>query len=433
MKNWSENIEWSPKEVAKPSSEAELQALIQAAVQGGRQVRIIGTGHSFEPLSVTDDLLINLDNWQGLIEVDEVEKTAVVKSGTKLNLLGQLLYDKGLAQENLGDIDQQSIAGSISTGTHGTGTAFGNLSTQVIGMRFVNGKGEIVDCSINDKTDLFKAMQISLGSMGVITQLKLQLVDAYKLELVKDKSTLDEILNQLDSLNANNRNFEFYWLPYTNVVQTKTTNIGKGLVDKSGIGTYFDEVVMENWVFKLFCDAAKMRPSLNTSLNGFLAKFISHQKKTKYSHQVYATPRYVKFNEMEYNVPLEAYKDVMKDLVKCVEKNKFNIHFPVENRFVKQDDIYLSPAYKRDSAYIAAHVYKGKEYKKYFDALEEIYIAYDGRPHWGKMHTRRADYFSKVYPKWNDFLKHRNEQDPEGLFLSPYLKDVFALRQTQGA
>ena len=161
MKNWSQAIEWAPQHVAKPSSEAEIQQLVQQAAQENKNVRIIGTGHSFNPLWVTKDILINLDNYQGLVGIDKAQMQATVKAGTKLYTLGELLYENGLAMENLGDIDRQSIAGTISTGTHGTGLAFGRVSTQVIALRFVNGKGEIVTCSETQNRDLFKAAQVS--------------------------------------------------------------------------------------------------------------------------------------------------------------------------------------------------------------------------------------------------------------------------------
>jgi len=425
MKNWAENLEWSPNKIQSPSTEEGIQQVIQTAINENRKVRIIGTGHSFTSLCETKEVLLDLNNYQGLVDIDPVAQTATVKAGTKLKLLGNLLYEKGFSQENLGDIDSQSIAGSISTGTHGTGIEFGNISTQICAIRFINGKGEIVQCSENDQPALFKAMQISLGCLGVITQLTLKLVSAYKLELIKDKGNINETLANLEKLNNENRNFEFYWMPYTKTTQTKIINISTELTSKvGGFKNYIDEVFLENHMFKVFCNLAKWLPSLNNQIVNLLSAFISYNKKIHHSHQVYATVRIVKFYEMEYNVPYDAYQDVMKDLIKCVNGNKFNVIFPIENRFVQGDDIFLSPAYKRKSAYIAAHVYKGKDHTKYFNALEEIFVAYGGRPHWGKMHTRDANYFSNNYPEWEQFNKLRLDQDPNGLFISPYMKNI---------
>jgi len=424
ISNWSGYHQWKPKHVNQPASAEAIQQIVKKAIEQNNKIRTTGSAHSFVPLSSTDDTYINLDNFQGIVSIDAEQQQVTVKAGTKLNLLGDLLYAINLAQENLGDIDQQSIAGSISTGTHGTGTNYGNLSTQVKQIKFINGLGEEQTCSETEQPNLFKAMQVSLGSMGVITELTLQCIPAYNLELVKKKENLEDVLNNLDEYNNANRNFEFYWLPYTNTTQTKYTNLSNKASDKNNFGTWLNDVFLENHVFKVVCDIAKAVPSLNKGVSQLSAALIGANKKIHKSHKVYATPRYVKFNEMEYNIPAENYKDVVKDVINTINKNKFNIHFPIENRFVKEDDIFLSPAYKRPSAYMAVHVYKGKDFKRYFNAMETIFVAYGGRPHWGKMHTRKADYFSKVYPEWEQFLKIRNEQDPNQIFINDYLKSI---------
>jgi len=424
ISNWSGYHKWQPNQVKKPTTAGEIQRIVQQAAAENKKIRPVGSVHSFVPLSATNEVYLNLENYQGIVNINAEEKQVTVKAGTKLNLLGDLLFAINLAQENLGDIDQQSIAGSISTGTHGTGTNYGNLSTQIKKIKFINGLGEEQVCSATDKPNLFKAMQVSLGAMGVITELTLQCVPAYNLELVKKKENLEEVLTNLDEYNKSNRNFEFYWLPYTNKTQTKYTNISKQVSDKNNFGTWLNDVFLENHVFKVICDIAKVVPNLNKGVSKLSAALIGGNTKIHKSHKVFATPRYVKFNEMEYNIPAENYKDVVKDVISTINKNKFNIHFPIENRFVKEDDIYLSPAYKRQSAYMAVHVYKGKDFKRYFNAMETIFVAYGGRPHWGKMHTRKAAYFKSIYPEWGHFIKIRNEQDPNQLFINDYLKKL---------
>ena len=425
MKNWSGHINWTPKKIEYPENEERIQEIIKHAISQNKKVRIIGTGHSFVPLCKTDQVLISLDQYQGIISCNKDKHTAIVKAGTKLKLLGQLLHEQGMAQENLGDIDAQSIAGSIGTGTHGTGTAFGNLSTQVLSLRFINGKGEIIECSEENNREIFKAAQISLGSLGIITQITLQCVPSYKLELVKSKDTLDNTLKDLAKLNANNRNFEFYWMPFTEIVQHKISNISEAPTNKVGLINHLNEVVVENAFFKLLCETGNIFPNSSSSISSLIANLMTKETKVSNSHQVYSTPRYVRFNEMEYNVPMDAYPSVKKDMVAMFNKKKYKIMFPIENRFVKRDDIYLSPAYERDSAYIACHVYNKKDFEPYFKDMEEIFISYGGRPHWGKMHTRTNEYFRGIYPKWEDFKKVMEEQDPQQLFLNDYLQDIF--------
>lgn len=427
MKNWSENQEWKPNEFLQPSTEEEIVNIVKKAVQTNQNVRVFGTKHSFTALNNTEAICLNLDNYQGIINVDKTTNYVTVKSGTKLFNLTKLLADHNLAPENMGDVDKQSIAGAIGTGTHGTGIGLGNVSTQVTAIKFVNGLGDVIFCSETINTELFKCMQISLGVLGIVTEVTLKCVPNYKLKLEKKAEKLTDVLANLNYLNNTNRNFEFYWLPYTNAVQTKYSNITQGKTDKDSFLDYFNDVIIENHVLKFMCDTAKVFPKLRVGVSKFSSKFLSASTKTKECKDIYATPRLVKFSEMEYNVPINAYQDVMKDVIKCVNSKKFNIHFPIENRFVKGDDIYLSPSYQRDSAYIACHVYKGKDYKPYFKALEEIFTAYEGRPHWGKLHFKKGVYFQEKYPMFDAFNRNRKVHDPNEIFFNPHLRNLLTV------
>ncbi len=429
-KNWAGNISWNPTEILLPSTEEEIQQLVLKAINSHKKIRMIGTGHSFTALCQTDDVLISLDNYQGLLSIDKSKCQATVKAGTKLNTLGELLFTEGMAMENLGDIDVQSIAGTISTGTHGTGKELGTISTQVVAMQFVNGKGELIECSVTKNPELFKVAQVSLGTLGVITSITLQCVPKYKLALLYKKEILDLVVNQIEDRNEINRNFEYYWLPYTNYAFTKSSNIvTDSEPDKSNVFNYYSEYVLENYVFKLFCEFAYLFPSKNEAISKLTASSFSDVKKVLQSHKIYATKRLIKFKEMEYNIPAAAFKEVWRDVTKMVNSKQFNIHFPLEVRFVKGDAIPLSPAYGRDSAYIACHVYAKKDSTKYFTALEAIFRSYEGRPHWGKLNTITADDISEMYPEFPTYLSHRKDQDPNQVFISPYLNQLLGIQK----
>lgn len=424
--NWLGNYSGNP-EIIYPESESDIVTIFEKATITKRNVRVTGSGHSFTALCFTNDILVSLDRMSGLVNTDAVNHTATVKGGTKLNQLSALLFAEGLALENMGDIDVQSLAGALSTGTHGTGLNFGILSTQVVKIRIVTPAGKITECSLEENAELFGAAQVSLGVLGIITEYTLQCRPAYKLHYVAKKASLFEVIDSIDEYNNSNRNFEFYWFPYTNVVQTKCSNETDGDVKiPLKLQSRADDL-LENEAFGILCKTAKQFSSFAYSVNKIAAAVISNADKTDWSYKIYATQRRVRFMEMEYNIPYEAFSDAKKQLVKLINSKKFRIAFPVENRFVKADDIFLSPAQGRKSAYIAVHQYKGMEYEPYFRAVEEIMIAYDGRPHWGKMHFRKADYFEKMYPGWDRFLTVRKQCDPDGILLSDYLKELFGL------
>jgi FAD-linked oxidoreductase len=422
--NWSGYIQWQPKEVLYPRSKEDIIQIIQSVIEKKQKVRAVGSGHSCTKLCVTDDILVSLDNYQGIVHIDRANKLVTVKAGTKLNLLNTLLDAENLALENLGDIDVQSAAGAICTATHGTGVAFGNISSQVQKIEFINGRAEIITCSENDNSELFRAAQVSLGVLGIITEITFRCVDSYVLRLNVEKKNLFEVLDNLDSYNGNCRNFEFYFFPNTDSVMTKELRLSDAPPQQKKFKDYIQEDILENYAFKVACDVAHYLPSTTKRISEFSANTISSFHKTRKSFEVLSSSRLVRFNEMEYNVPAECYGDVKKELVRWIDKNNTEVMFPLENRFVKEDNILLSPSYQRKSAYIAAHVYKKADFTRYFKGLEDIFKSYDGRPHWGKMHTLQSKDLEKLYPEFAKFNTQRKLHDPDEVFLTPYLKEL---------
>ena len=422
--NWSGSVQCNPKEILKPSSIEEIQSIVKRCSEKKSNIRVVGSGHSFTSLVSTNDTLISLDNYQGLENVDKEKKQAVIRAGTKLKALGELLLSNGLAQINLGDIDVQSIAGAASTGTHGTGVTFGSVATQIVELTLVTAKGDVVVCSETENKEIFKAAQVSIGALGIVVKVKLQCVPAYKLKYIRQKMNLDDCLNNLEKYKTENRNFEFYWFPHTNTIQAKTLNETNEEPIKATFIKYFNDMVMENGAFKVLSELSRIFPAFSKTVSKISAAGVSGGMDINHSNRIYATPRLVKFQEMEYNLPAEHGIQILNEIRDCINKNNFRVHFPIEVRWVKGDDIYLSPAYQRDSIYIAVHMYKGMEYRTYFDAIEAIFKKYNGRPHWGKMHTLTTNELSQRYPKWNEFQAIRKQLDPDGLFMSDYLKKL---------
>lgn len=420
--NWSGSVQFTPKEVKTPASIEELQAIVRECTKNRSTIRVVGSGHSFTDVVKTTGTLISLDNLQGVENIDKEKCQATALAGSKLKWLGAKLFENGMAQINLGDIDVQSIAGALSTGTHGTGVAFGTLSTQMIEITLVTANGDLLVCSENENKEIFKAAQVSLGTLGIIVKIRLQLVPIYKLKIVKAKNTLDNVMKNIDKFKNGSRNFEFYWFPHTNIIQTKDSDITDEAPIKTSFLKYFNDIILENGVFKVLSELSRMFPSTSKYVAKISAAGVSTGMDINYSANIFATPRLVKFQEMEYNVPVENAVAVLTEMRETA--SHFKVHFPVEVRFVKGDDIYISPAYQRDAIYFAVHMYKGMEYKEYFAAMENIFKKYQGRPHWGKLHTRTAKEFAQLYPMWNKFQEIRNKLDPNGLFMNEHTKKI---------
>lgn len=431
-KNWSGSVTARPELICYPCSPEQMRAIVIRAEKEYKNIRVVGSGHSFTPLAATDGLLMSLDNYQGITGIQkypERDPIVSVKAGTKLSILNDLLFERGYALENLGDVAYQALAGAICTGTHGTGKFLGNLSTQVVYLKFINGLGEMIECSLDNNPELFKAAQVSLGALGIIFEVGLRVLPAYKLKLEVEKRTLDDVVFfSKDHHLAHNRHFEFFWFPYTEKVLSKKMNISEGAISKTKLQP-FKEIVLENGVFWLLSEACRWLPW------SFVCKWVSQlsaaaaptEQRIDWSHRIFATKRLVKFVEMEYAVPFSNLHETIASINRYLYSKQPRVNFPIECRVVDSDDIWLSPSYGDRRAYIAVHMYKGMPYTEYFENLEKIFLENKGRPHWGKMHSLNSEVLSKKYPKWNDFLRIREQMDPKGIFLNLHLKKILGV------
>ena len=423
--HWSGSVQCRPQQVVKPAGIDALVQIIKVCSRDNRHVRAVGSGHSFTPLVETNDVLVSLEHIRGIEEIDTERSTVTVHAGTPLKTLGEALYAHGLAQENLGGIDAQSLAGAISTGTHGTGIRFGTLSTQVVGLTLVTATGELLECSPERHPDIFKAAQVSLGTLGIIVKVKLRVVPAKRLTFKSHRERFSDCLSKIESYNQENSHFEFFWFPHTPWVQTKFLNETEVPVSKNSLWGNFNEIVVENGLYWLLSECCRVLPPLSRTISTLSTMAISPVNEVNYSHRLYVAPRMVRLQAMEYAIPAEHVQTALREIQACINQHHFRVHFPLGCRFVHADDIWLSPAYQRESAYIAVHIYQGMEYASYFQHVEEILQHYNGRPHWGKMHSQDAARLATLYPRWHDFRRIRATLDPHGLFLNDYLRQLF--------
>ena len=424
-RNWAGNQKASPVSIDAPRSVAELAALVARASEQGQKVKAVGSGHSFTSAAATNGRMIRLENLNGILHVDRATCQVTVGAGTRLSELNTLLDAEGLALANLGDIAYQTVAGAISTSTHGTGKALTGLAGQVVAMKLVNGHGEIIECSQSVNPHIFDVARVSVGALGVITEYTLQAVSSFRLRALEQPMRLDEVLENAHDLASTNDHFEFFWIPHTKWALTKRNNRTEDeLQPLPRVKGWIEKTFMENYAFGAVCRIGRARPSLIPRLATALPSSGSREYVDQ-SFKIFASPRIVRFYEMEHALPVEALVPALREIRAMVDRKGYLLNFPVEVRFTKGDDVPLSTAYGRDSAYIAVHVYKGMECQPFFRDVEDILRAYDARPHWGKMHYREADELSKLYPRWDEFITLRNQLDPQRTFSNAYSDTVF--------
>ncbi|MGY4773022.1 D-arabinono-1,4-lactone oxidase [Kribbella sp. CWNU-51] len=427
-RNWAGTESATGVEILRPSSTDELAAAVKSAAEQGKKLKAVGAGHSFTGCSVPEQVMIRMDGLSSIIHADKDSGRVTVGAGTGLRKLNSGLAAFDLAMANLGDIDKQTISGAISTGTHGTGARLGGLATQVVALDLVTADGSVLHCSAEENPDVFAAARVSVGALGVISALTLQCVPAFLLHAQEMPLPLGDVLDGFDELADSNDHFEFYWFPHTDIALTKRNNrVGPG-VGPSPVGRvrgWVDDELLSNKVFELTNRLAVRRASLVPRINRIASRALSAREYVDASYKVFCSERNVVFRESEYAVPRENVVDVIRRLRDWIDTSGARIPFPIEVRVAAPDDIWLSTAYGRDTAYIAIHQYHRLPHDPYFQAFERIVSDYNARPHWGKLHTLTAEDLRTRYPHFDDYLAVRTRLDPHHIFENPYTRQVF--------
>jgi L-gulono-1,4-lactone dehydrogenase len=423
--NWAGNQTAAPRRELTPRSAAEVAAAVTGAARDGLTVRMTGSGHSFTPVAATDGVLLRPDGLRAVRSVDPAAGLVSVEAGCQLRVLNEYLRGQGLALQNMGDIQEQTAAGAIQTGTHGTGRDLGGIAAQVTGLELVRGDGELVSCSAEQDGKLFQAARIGLGALGVLTAVTFRVVPAFLLTAREEPMRWAEVIARLDELTSENEHFEFYWFPHTDGCLTKRNNRAAGPARPLPGWRYrLDDEFLSNTLFGLTCRLGQRYPGTIPAINGIATRALGARQYTDTSHRVFTSPRRVRFKEQEYAVPREHLAAVLAEVRALFARRDWRISFPIEIRVAPPDDIWLSTAYGRATGYIAIHVFHQAPHEDYFREVEAVMTAVGGRPHWGKMHTRDAAYLRGVYPRFADFVALRDELDPARRFGNTYLDQV---------
>ena len=424
--NWSGGVTCKPRQIVAPKDEVELAAAVR---RSDGPIRAPGTGHSFTPLNETNGTLVDLSAFTGLNSVDVHKETATLSAATPLWRVGPLLYARGFGLKNMGDIDRQTLAGVVGTGTHGTGRTLKSFSAEVAGFRLLLANGELINCSASENAEIYAAGRTSLGVLGVMTEITMNVRPAYKLMEQNFVMPIDELFHKLDVLVNDNRHFEFFWFPYSDVAVCKSLNESEEAAPAPRSAEEMHErgerVSSDQRAFGAINEVLPYAPFLLGPAHRLFSSLMPGAGKVRWSHEIFPSPRTTRFNEMEYALPYGKGPDAIREIVAAIRKNRINTGFPIEYRSVAGDDVWMSPFYGRESATIAVHQYQRVDTKRLFDACEAIFRSYEGRPHWGKRHTRTAAELAALYPKFDQFRAVRRVLDPKGKFLNAHLRSMF--------
>ena len=418
---WSGLATAHPFQVLTPRTPEDVADAVVAAAHQGLRVKMVGTGHSFTPVALTDGLLLRPDLLRGITHVDRDAMTVTALAGTPLHELNATLEHLGLTLHNMGDIAEQTVAGATATGTHGTGGVVASLSAQVAGVTLVAGDGSVVDAT----GEVLSAARLGLGALGIATAMTFRVEPLFTLEAYEHPMAWADVLAAFDDLAASNHHFEAYWFPHTDRMLVKENNRTVDAAEPLGrMRGYVDDELLSNTVFGWVNRLGNRRPSLRPRLNELSGRALSSRRFSDVPHKVFTSPRRVRFREMEYAVPREVGIEALREVRALIDASDWKISFPVEIRVAPADDLPLSTASGRDTVYLAFHVNAKTDHTAYFTGVEDVLRRYDGRPHWGKLHTRTAADLAPAYPRFAEFLAVRDRLDPERVFTNDYLRQV---------
>ncbi|MBB3044829.1 D-arabinono-1,4-lactone oxidase [Nocardioides soli] len=427
-RNWSGLESARPTRVEEPTDTAAVVAAVERARAEGSTLKMVGTGHSFTAISAPEHTMLRPGAMSGIVSVDREAMTATALAGTPLKELNAGLEVLGLSLHNMGDIAEQTLAGATSTGTHGTGGVWASLSAQIAGLELVTGTGEVVRATAEENPDVLEFARLGLGALGVLTTITFRVEPAFVLEAHETPMGWDEALDGFDQRVADHHHVDTYWFPHTDRLMTKTNDrVDLSLAEAAPLSRlrgWWDDEFLSNTVFGAANRLTNRFPRTIRPFNQVSSRLLSARTYSDIAHRVFVTPRTVVFREMEYAVPREAGLAALREVRAAIEASDLSITFPVEIRVAPADDVPLSTATGRDSMYLAFHTHRDADHLAYFALLEPILRAHDGRPHWGKVHTRTAADLAPAYPRFEEFLALRDRLDPDRVFANAYLRRV---------
>jgi L-gulono-1,4-lactone dehydrogenase len=423
-RNWSGELRCDPVRIEQPVNTSEVVAAVQRAAAEGRRVRPVGAGHSFTPVAITDEVMLDLSTMDALVHVDRQRCTVRVQAGIRLGALADQLVRRGLAFENLGDIDVQTLAGAMATATHGTGAELGNLSSQVEAIELVDGAGEVHELTAGDG-DRFLAARVGLGALGVVTEVTLRVLPAYTLRGEDRVEPLDAVLDGFHRRAAAHRHFEAYAFPYSDRALTRTNDVVPSAPQpRSATRTWMQDRLLTTYGLEAISRIGRRFPATIPRLNRLISNLGGSAPRIDHAHRIFVSPRDVRFTEMELALPRDAAVGFVREVLALIERERFPVNLPIEIRTVAGDDALLSTAHDRDSCYVAVHNFVGLPSDRYFQAVWELAQRHDPRPHWGKRHPATFELLATRYPAWDRFARVRADLDPERRFANDHLERV---------
>lgn len=420
--NWARTASSVPAQWQLPATEDDVVALVQRARADGRRVRCVGAGHSFSPIAAPTDIAVSLDNLRGIVGYDDT--TVTVRAGTRLRDLNAALAERGLALPILGSIAEQSLAGAIATGTHGSSLTHPNLSGLVRGIRLVDGTGTVLDLDEDDPR--LDAARVHLGALGIITRVGIEVVPAFALRERIEWLPVGDVAAALPEISTSAEYTKVWWMPHTPnalVFRYERAPAPRNLVAVRA-DRFVDERIVHRSLLPAVFAAQRMQSGWVPAFNRMAGRTLKKASRIGPSPMLFSTPMPARHTETEASIPLASGGAAFDAAVQVVDDAAVHVNFITELRFVKGDTGWLSPAYGGDVVQLGAYTAVLGHRDRYFAEFWRRMHALDARPHWGKELDHGADELRSLYPRFDDFTGVRAQLDPDRMFANPFLDRV---------
>lgn len=430
--NWSQSFSSFPEQILIPNSENEIIGIVKEAKNTKSKIKIVGSGHSCSKIAETKSgILLSLEKYNSIISFDPKTLYLKVQAGISLKDICVFLKKNNAALANMGTIDPQSIAGAISTGTHGTGIKYGALDQQIIAIELIKSNGELIEINKTKNEEFFNETILNLGALRIISKITIQCVPFYNLEVNAKSISFDEMLDSFQLIHSNDY-LRFWWVPHTDKVQLwKANKTQKPPTKESKFSNWIDGILKGNIIHEIGLWLTSFQPSLIPKLNDLMHHLLFAKRNYQIGdfHKMFTLDINVKQSVMEYGIPIEKTKQVVSEIRTLISKEHFKVHMPIELRFAPKNEAILSMSYNRNTCYIGIISYKpfGKEieHDTYFEKVHEIFKKHKGRPHWSKKHFYKTEELKSLYPQWDKFKFHKEQIDPNKMFENDFLKTLF--------
>ncbi|MDA1161612.1 MAG: FAD-binding protein [Planctomycetota bacterium] len=412
--NWARNQCCRPQRFLRPRTTQELTRILQECHSSGSEVKVIGSTHSMSDLVCSDGYLISIDRLKQVIDIDRDSASVTVQSGMKLYRLNNVLARNGLALKTLGSTAEQTVAGAISTGTHGSCRNCGILATDVSELELIEFSGTSMRLTEASDPDRLNAVRVSLGQLGIISEIKMRCVPVSLASEKLEKLDVDFVMDNLDTFQSN-EHFRLCWKPAKSMLVVQTINRIADSSDRR-IGTlrpYRDRAAWGQWLVRALKKGDTLAPFERTGRSDTLFCYPRLGVRLAGLSNRLTGGKSALLNS-EYAIPAEKWPDACRAIQVAARDGEISRKYPLEIRFGARDDIWLSPAYQQDTCYIGFYEKRdtsqnGNEELGAFRAFEELIRNFDARPHWGKIHFFNPEDLRRVFPMWDSFQTLRSE------------------------